>query len=285
MDMASSVPDLELLDDDTNLVDYLNFDTNNLEAAGSFFQGDVDSLQPCSLTFEGDADIKLEDSQGLPSSWLEDVEAEDDEQGPLQGGKRRRRVRNTKQQELNRLAQQRYRQRKKEKYSELQTAVNSLREKIEELNLLQKETDSLRFAQSELQKQVATRDAALQQAHVQMKNQAQVMKAQQEKCQLQERQIADQQQTLEQQRQHLRTATLAGLDPQALSDRLLSVIKQAFSEVSAQQGPATGDALSSEVLVQQISRTLTSCCRELMSNPTKQSAAAEAPPAISVSCC
>ncbi|KAI8469114.1 MAG: hypothetical protein J3K34DRAFT_288805 [Monoraphidium minutum] len=52
-------------------------------------------------------------------------------------GKRRRRVRNAKQQELNRLAQQRYRERKKAKFSVLQGTVEELSEQLERLAALE----------------------------------------------------------------------------------------------------------------------------------------------------
>lgn len=225
-------------------------------------------------------------SSGPVATSVEQQQQDDDDEldssheGGTAGGKRRRRQRNLKQQELNRLAQQRYRQRKKDKYSELQVTVGSLQSQLDRLSVLEGEAAQFKAAQAQLQAQVASRDAALAQAAAQLRAATAQAKAAQDKCAAQERVAAEQQAVIDQQRQQLRTTTVAGLDPQALSDRLLSIIKAALAEAGAQQQ----QLLASEAVVQQISRTLTSSCRDLIYQQRLLAPSEAAPKAIPVSC-
>lgn len=171
-----------------------------------------------------------------------------------------------------------HRQRKKDKYSELQVTVGSLQSQLDRLSVLEGEAAQFKAAQAQLQAQVASRDTALAQATAQLRAVAAQAKAVQDKCTAQERVVAEQQAVIDQQRQQLRTTTVAGLDPQALSDRLLSIIKAALAEAGAQQ------QLASEAVVAQISRTLTSCCRELIYQQRLLAPSEAAPNAIPVSC-
>lgn len=128
----------------------------------------------------------------------------------------------------------------------------------------------------------------------------------QDKCASQERQLAEQAQALEAQRSQLRVSNLASLDPQALSDRLLALVKEAFAAAAAERSseidgsgmaaPAAAAAAPSappplamsEEVVAALSRSLTSCCRELVfasKGLGGKQAAAEAPSVIPVQCC
>lgn len=270
--------------DADSLVSYLTFDAG-LQSAGSFLGGDLDALVAQPLAFEQPAPglgAKAEPPTTSSPMGPCDLDDSQNEHDNTASGKRRRRIRNSKQQELNRLAQQRYRQRKKEKYSELQCTVGCLQSQMDRLSFLEKETTQLKQGQAQLQAQLAARDAALAVAQQQVRAVAVQLKAAQDKCVAQERAVQDQAAVIDQQRQQLKSSTLAGLDPQSLSDRLLAIVKTALEEASAQSGSAAA-ALTSEAVVQQISRTLTSCCRDLVYQG-KQPLPAEAPKAIPVSC-
>ncbi|KXZ47700.1 hypothetical protein GPECTOR_33g582 [Gonium pectorale] len=232
---------------------------------------------------------------------------EDDETGGRpSGAKRRRRTRTERQQVLNRLAQQRYRQRKKEKVQALQSTVGTLQSQLDRLSFLESENTELRATTAALSSQLAAKDAAIVTMQTQLRAACGQLKAQADKAAAAERLVAEQAATLESQRQQLRASSLAGLDPQALSDRLLGIIKEALAGAEgggsaggadpAAAGAAAGSSgggssgLLSDEVVTRISRTLTSCCRELV-YATKQvgkqvpQAEAAAPSAIPVSCC
>ncbi|GFR52216.1 hypothetical protein Agub_g14757 [Astrephomene gubernaculifera] len=281
-------------------------------------------------------EIKLEDLPSTSNAALISQDEEDDTAAGRTGTtKRRRRTRTERQQVLNRLAQQRYRQRKKEKVQALQSTVGCLQSQLDRLSFLEAENTELRATTQQLGEQLASKDAALLHVQQQLRQTGFALRAQQERCAAHERQIAEQQQTVEAQRQQLRCSTFAGLDPQALSDRLLSIVKEALADAAAQgafadhgsngvtaaSSSSSGSApfgsasaapssssspsaqqqqqsaasmaaaslLLSDAVVQRISRTLTSCCRELVyATKGKQGAAAAAadtPSAIPVSCC
>ncbi|GIL92557.1 hypothetical protein Vretimale_18974 [Volvox reticuliferus] len=250
--------------------------------------------------FTEEPETKTED---LPTTSAAAVLSQDDEDDTIRAGqsgpKRRRRTRTERQQHLNRLAQQRYRQRKKEKVQALQCTVGTLQSQLDRLSLLEAENAELRATTQQMGEQMGAKDAALLHMQQQLRQTCVALRAQQEKCAAQERQITEAQQTLEAQRQQLRSSSLAGLDPQVLSDRLLAIIKEALADAQADsssvgtggsgaQGQQLAQPISlmSDMVVQRISRTLTSCCRELVySTKVKQAAAADAPSAIPVSCC
>ncbi|KAG1663078.1 hypothetical protein FOA52_011599 [Chlamydomonas sp. UWO 241] len=83
-------------------------------------------------------------------------------------GKRRRRIRNAKQQELNRLAQQRYRQRKKKKYTDLQSTVEELTASTDEIQRLEDEADELLRREADAVSALARRDVELATAGTQL---------------------------------------------------------------------------------------------------------------------
>ncbi|KAG2443290.1 hypothetical protein HYH02_009360 [Chlamydomonas schloesseri] len=229
------------------------------------------------------------------------------------GGKRRRRIRTERQQVLNRLAQQRYRQRKKEKVAALQHNVDALQSQLERVSFLEAQCDTLRGTVAQLGADLAAKDAGLAAAQSQLRQTAVLLKGAQDKCTAQERQLAEQAQVLEAQRAQLRTSSLAGLDPQALSDRLLALVKEAFAAAAAERSseidgaavpaapagaaaapsavaaPAAQAPLAmSEEVVAALSRSLTCCCRELVfasKGLGGKQAAAEAPSVIPVQCC
>lgn len=171
--------------------------------------------------------------------------------------------------------------------------------------MLEAENSQLRATTQQLGEQLGSKDAAILAMQHQLRQSAALLKNQTDKCVSQERQLVEAQQTLEAQRQQLRSSSLAGLDPQALSDRLLAIIKEALAEAQGTGGAGAGAAgvgngvgtqgqqaapqslLMSDAVVQRISRTLTSCCRELVyaTKGKQTAAAADTPPAIPVSCC
>lgn len=228
--------------------------------------------------------------------------------GPI--GKRRRRIRNSKQQELNRLAQQRYRMRKKEKFGELQVAVNSLSDKVQQLRVLEGEAQQLRSAKFNLTQQLHQRDQTLAQLNNALGCQAAALSATSKRAEQLEKQLDLSTGQLQEARQrnaqlsleatqaralHEAAASAAGsslaaglpsgIDPQALADKLMSVVMVALSDVSAQQ-PAATSVLTSEAIAYAISRSLTSCCRELLlsSLPQKHMPGADTSVALAVSC-
>ncbi|KAG2492800.1 hypothetical protein HYH03_008960 [Edaphochlamys debaryana] len=255
--------------------------------------------------------IKVEEPPCTSAAALQSPPLSEDEDGTRSSGpKRRRRIRTERQQVLNRLAQQRYRQRKKEKVQALQTNVATLQEQLDRLALLEVENVELRNSAAKLSSDVAGRDAQLAAAAAALRNTQLALKSTSDRCAAAERTVSEQQQTIEGMRSQLRSSTLAGMDPQALSDRLLAIIKEALADVSASgsgsgsgSGQAGGGACSmegvsgaggsgaqslvSEAVIERIGRTLTSCCRELVyaTKGLQSSATSEAPAAIPVSCC
>lgn len=210
-------------------------------------------------------------------------------EAPGKGGKRRRRNRTERQQVLNRLAQQRYRQRKKEKVQQLQSSVCTLQTQLDRLSFLETENAALRATASSLGSELAAKDAALKTTSEQLRQTAVLFKQSVERCSAAERSLTEAQQTVEAQRQQLRSSTLLGMDPQALADRLMGIIKQALveaAEAEAQQQPAAMALLGNEALVAAIGRSLTSACRrELVYAGKGAQVVAEAPSSIPVSCC
>lgn len=96
--------------------------------------------------------------------------------------RRRRRVRNAKQQELNRLAQQRYRERKKQKYTTLQSAVGALSGQLEELRSLTEQNNALYNSNHALEQ-------ALEQCKMELEAQKQLAAHQQKQLEFQEQQL------------------------------------------------------------------------------------------------
>ncbi|MEW5317467.1 MAG: hypothetical protein WDW38_008759 [Sanguina aurantia] len=181
--------------------------------------------------------------------------------------KRRRRIRNQKQQELNRLAQQRYRLRKKQRYTDLQSTVCGLTNQLDAVPILESEAAVLKRGQAELQVQLHSREQALSAASATISAQA--------------AQIASQAARIEQQSSQLEAATtqarqtsaMLNVDPTQLSDRLMAVIQQAVAAAQQPSGTAS-PPLSQEELMQRISHSLQSCCRELLLGPQSKAAGA-----------
>lgn len=190
--------------------------------------------------------------------------------GPQKG--RRRRIRNAKQQELNRLAQQRYRQRKKQRYVDLQSTVDLLQEKMNALEVLEKEASGLRQTRQELVVQVQQRDGTI--AQLQHK-----VKQQEDALQVKDVQLAEQGRVIAEQQAHMK---LLGADPHTLCEKLSEVIRAALIEAGGSQPSFQ------EKVLQHVKTSLTGmgCSRDLqLHKPAKQTSGGDTPPAIPVSCC
>jgi hypothetical protein len=181
-----------------------------------------------------------------------------------------------------------------------QALQSGLDEKMQRMSMLETENSSLTAANARLQADLAAKDAQLRGA-------AALVGEQREKLSSQERQVADLTGVVEAQRSQLRSSTLAGIQPEALADRLLMLVsrlasggdqlgagsvtacallpqvKDAFAEVSAREVPPRV-ALSPEV-VAALSRSLNSCCRELLHATKALQAPVAAASAIAVSVC
>ncbi len=172
---------------------------------------------------------------------------------------------------------------------QLQSSVCTLQVQLDRLSFLETENAALRATASSLGSELATKDAALKTTSEQLRQTAVLFKQSVERCSAAERSLTEAQQTVEAQRQQLRSSTLLGMDPQALADRLMGIIKQALveaAEAEAAQQPAAMALLGNEALVAAIGRSLTSACRrELVYAGKGAQVVAEAPSSIPVSCC
>ncbi|MEW5307434.1 MAG: hypothetical protein WDW36_009831 [Sanguina aurantia] len=169
--------------------------------------------------------------------------------------KRRRRIRNQKQQELNRLAQQRYRLRKKQRYTDLQSTVCGLTNQLDAVPILESEAAVLKRGQAELQPAPPSphkppRSPARRPASNSSPRSSRLRRA-----------------------QARQTSAMLNVDPTQLSDRLMAVIQQAVAAAQQPSGTAS-PPLSQEELMQRISHSLQSCCRELLLGPQSKAAGA-----------
>lgn len=137
-----------------------------------------------------------------------------------------------------------------------------LTNQLDAVTILETEAVVLKQGQTELQVMLTSRDQALAVASATIGAQA--------------IQIATQAQRLEQQSAQLeiaqmqarQAAAFLSLDPTQLSERLMAVIQSAVSAIE-QPSPSSPSAqpLSQEELMQRISHSLQSCCRELLCGP------------------
>jgi len=184
--------------------------------------------------------------------------------------KRSRRVRTPKQQELNRLAQQRYRERKKQKYSSLQQAVDALSVQLERVAVVEEERDNLQAEKEDLQ-------LLLKQQTSKLHNRESVITKQQKMINDQQAEIA----ALKQRLNALPAADSA--TDLRLLQHLGSVINTAITTAleehgckSAMVGPL------SKVLMDKIKNTVGQCCREITTEPATTK---PLPQVVQVSCC
>ena len=182
--------------------------------------------------------------------------------------KRSRRVRTPKQQELNRLAQQRYRERKKQKYTSLQQAVDALSVQLDRVAVVEEERDNLQAENEELQQLLKAQTHKVQARDV-------VVRQQQKQLELQTTEISALQ-------QRLTALSAADSSPDLrMLQQLAVAIKTALEEnefTSAQmvlhQYP--------DILLDSISKTVRQCCREMAQEPVVTKPMTQV---VQVSCC
>ncbi|KAL6764767.1 hypothetical protein V8C86DRAFT_2469833 [Haematococcus lacustris] len=234
----------------------------------------------------------------------EEEDATEEAGGQCQS-KRRRRIRNAKQQELNRLAQQRYRMRKKQRQQDLQVTVDTLATQLSQLKMLENEIEVLKKDKRQLQIQLHAQTATLQQSVAHGKAQEAVI------TQLSHTN-AELQLRLSQQQQAVAANTsaspgsLAALSPSVLSEQLVAVLQTALAEVglldqiqaaSNSSGAGTGNMLH-EALLRAIQQQVQRACWRDVAVSQHQAVRAGAAPsllvgqasgtslaAITVSCC
>mmetsp|Transcript_8875 Transcript_8875/g.18947 ORF Transcript_8875/g.18947 Transcript_8875/m.18947 type:complete len:343 (-) Transcript_8875:217-1245(-) len=294
---ADGLNNNEIFEEIENLTAFLTFkeDPQGLDEFAPTHVGVDDFLAD---NFNDDSRIS---SGALAGAGLSDCGLGDGQGG--QGGRRRRRIRNAKQQELNRLAQQRYRQRKKQKAVDLQSAVEDLSTRLHTLATLQAEVSSLKKSNAVAQAALADKDTALAAAQERLRLQAERLREQEGRIGAQEAQLAACQAELSVLRMtdrplprssgnascgfaapssplrtgyppaHLAAAAAAArLDPQMLCEQLLSAFRAALSDVVAQHGAGaatsvlqgTASPQAHEAVMASMRRSLSSCCRELI---------------------
>eukprot|EP00775_Hariotina_reticulata_P003179 gene3179-3457_t len=237
-------------------------------------------------------------------SDTDDMAGQDNKAGVT---KRRRRIRNAKQQELNRLAQQRYRERKKQKYSNLQGTVDELSMRLHQLNTLEAANSELVQRNHQLETVVKEQQSQLQnqrdtiakhaqqlstQAH-QLATQAQQLKQQVQRIEQQDRQVTELRSKLAAASQPVpASTTVAGgiaAEDQQLNDQLALAVRAVLTGVSSMASvlPAK-DAQQMQLMVSQLPDALLqqirSCCREVALH-LKNTEVKEQPHAIQVPCC
>eukprot|EP00878_Enallax_costatus_P001314 GHUV01001460.1.p1 GENE.GHUV01001460.1~~GHUV01001460.1.p1 ORF type:complete len:379 (+),score=156.33 GHUV01001460.1:524-1660(+) len=216
--------------------------------------------------------------------------------------KRRRRIRNAKQQELNRLAQQRYRERKKQKYSVLQGTVDELSVRISQLNTLE-------AANSELQQRNVQLEIVVKDQTGQLRSQQDTIAKQAQQLQTQAVQLQQQAQQLQQQVQHIEqqekqvtelkskvaastssTASQTGAESDVITDEKIALaIRAVLTGVSTMTSMLPGkDTQQMQQMVTQLPdsllQQLRTCCREVALH-LKATEVKEQPLAVSVPCC
>lgn len=241
----------------------------------------------------------------------EDLASELDEDDAKQ--RRRRRSRNAKQQELNRLAQQRYRcaaappahalrpllllpwpltarcccrERKKAKYSEMQQSVDALASQLSQLQALRQENGALRGRAQQLETTIQQKDLQLRTHQEQLKQMQQILGRQVGTMREQQATIARQSAELAALQGRVDgsiDAALLSLDADTVSTKLSAAVKCALTGKELRGLHPTLGKIP-DAVAQQISSTLTRCCAEMYQR-LKQSGRAEPPPAIQVPCC
>uniref|UniRef100_A0A383VKC7 BZIP domain-containing protein n=1 Tax=Tetradesmus obliquus TaxID=3088 RepID=A0A383VKC7_TETOB len=263
-------------------------------AATSFQQEQQQPQQSASKSSRQKTSIKKQDLLDSES----DGEAT---QGGRGTSKRRRRIRNAKQQELNRLAQQRYRERKKQKYCNLQGTVDELSVRLSQLNTLE-------AANSELAQRNGQLEGVVKQQQVQLQQQQDTISKQAQQLQTQAQQLAHQAQQLQSQVLHIeqqdrQLAELKGrtaggssssqqqqpADADQLNDQLALAVRAVLTGVSSMTSmlPAKDAQQMQQVvttLPDSILQQIRSCCREVALH-LKKTDVKEMPHAVQVPCC
>jgi uncharacterized protein (DUF3084 family) len=182
--------------------------------------------------------------------------------------KRSRRVRTPKQQELNRLAQQRYRERKKQKYTSLQQAVDALSVQLDRVAVVEEERDNLQGENEDLQQLLKTQNQKLQARDITIKQQ--------------QKQIDTQQTEIGALKQRLNALTTAeSSTDMRMLQQLAAAIKTAFEENECNSSQMVLHQFP-EMLLENISKTVRQCCREITPEPV---VAKPMPQVVQVSCC
>lgn len=230
------------------------------------------------------------DAVAVKSEDLE-LASEQDEDGKQ---RRRRRSRNSKQQELNRLAQQRYRERKKQKYTDMQQSVDALACQLGQLSTLQKENRLLRGRAQELEVTIQKKDLQVKQHQEQLKTTHQILTKQVNTIREQQATIGQQGKRVQEQAAQAQEmqhkldntldAALLSLDADTVSSKVVAAVKSAMTSSKEFKSLHPTLAQMPDAVVQQISSTLTRCCAEMYLQ-LKQSARSEPPAAIQVPCC
>lgn len=210
-------------------------------------------------------------------SHFDDDEEEEEAESQRGGPKRRRRIRNAKQQELNRLAQQRYRERKKKRHQDLQVTVDTLATQLSELKAKDEVIADLKKSKAQLEQTVLAQQAVLHQARDTLTLQARTIADQ-------ERALIEHKAVIEKQRQQQQLlAGSAQLDPNILTEQLGNILKDAFTEMGANVSSAAAQLLQDKLLAA-VSR-LGSCWRDVRPSALPKTPAEPQPSAITVSCC
>ncbi|KAF6263428.1 hypothetical protein COO60DRAFT_1698844 [Scenedesmus sp. NREL 46B-D3] len=222
-------------------------------------------------------------------------------QGGKGTSKRRRRIRNAKQQELNRLAQQRYRERKKQKYCNLQGTVDELSVRLSQLNTLEAANSELHSRNGQLEGVVKQQQVQLQQQQDTISKQAQQLQTQAQQLAHQAQQLQSQVLRVEQQDRQLAelkghvAAAAAGSSNQQqpaadqLNDQLALAVRAVLTGVSSMTSmlPAKDAQQMQQVvttLPDSILQQIRSCCRDVALH-LKKSEVKELPHAVQVPCC
>lgn len=285
------------------LVDYLNFNVDQLggltePTGGAGLSGPMEEYNVLDVgapNYLGtDYLVKFEDgvapsTERSKNSVLVTTEVgmatedDDDDDGSIDmdssgcPSKRRRRVRNAKQQELNRLAQQRYRQRKKQRYCDLQSTVDGLTAQLKALSTVEKENAVLRSNGAQLQAKVAAQASKISQLESKLSEKEQQLKAQEGmevRLKQQEELINKQQAQIQAQAKQLE---------QLQSQSSITDTNALFEKVSAAIRAALGEAKEHSIadkVLQHICRS----CREI-SPIQPQPSTTDGHTAIQVSCC
>lgn len=172
------------------------------------------------------------------------------------------------------------RERKKQKAADLQTSVDELSQRMEELAVLRKSRDELQVRHDKLEQLATTQQQQLAAAHA-------TVNAQQRLMGEQAAQLRTQQQRLAQQDAELGTLRdqLGAADPNnasssaAVSRQLAAALRAMLSDVPPQDANELLSKLP-DALLQRIH----SCCREVSSH-LRKSDLKEQPIGIQVSCC
>lgn len=166
--------------------------------------------------------------------------------------KRARRIRTPKQQELNRLAQQRYRERKKQKYTSLQQAVDELSIQLDKVAVIEGE-------KAELMDQNAELEELLTKQTIKVQARDTIIKQQQKQIDAQQAEILSLRQ---------KVAALSAGEQSAdnqLLQQLASAVQTAFDENECKSAQIALGQFP-EVLMDSIRKTVQQCCREINSN-------------------